>query len=125
MPPFLVVGHLEAWLTQLGSHYAPYAEPLWEAGVRTIQELSNASASTLRQAGVQLDLHLDNIKATAARQGVCWEMRKGKIPGLSPSSHMADLGWAWLQVIAHGMRPWTPASVHKSCLGFAECSRPE
>ena len=91
MSPFLDAGDLEAWLTQLGSHYVPYTEPLWEAGVRTIQELSNASASTLRQAGVQLDLHLDNIKATAAQQGVCWEMRKGKIPGLSPSSHMLTL----------------------------------
>jgi hypothetical protein len=77
MLTFFVAGDLEAWLTQLGSHYARYAEPLWEVGVRNIQELSNASASTLRQAGVQSDVHIDNIKATAAQQGVCCN---GKIP---------------------------------------------
>ena len=98
---FSGAGDLEAWLTQLGSHYACYAEPLWDAGVRTVQELSNASASTLRQAGVQLDVHLDNIKSTAAQQGVYWGKCKGKIPGLSPSSHMAEHGQTWLQVIAH------------------------
>ena len=71
LAPFVVADDLAAWLTQLGSHYAPYAAPLWAYGVRTIQELSNASAATLKQAGVPSDLHIDNIRATAAQQGVC------------------------------------------------------
>ena len=70
---FAVVDDLAAWLTLLGPHYALYAAPLWNYGVRTIQELSNASAETLKQAGVSLNLHVDNIRAAAAQQGVHWE----------------------------------------------------
>ena len=102
LPPFVVADDLAAWLTQLGSHYAPYAAPLWTYGVRTIQELSNASAATLKQAGVQSDLHIDNIRATAAQQGVCWrEFRARSQEARHRLSHMAVHGRTWMH-IAHG-----------------------
>ena len=113
LPPFVVADDLAAWLTQLGSHYAPYAAPLWTYGVRTIQELSNASAATLKQAGVQSDLHIDNIRATAAQQGVCVRGVQGKVSG--GSSPTISHGCTWPHMDAHCTRPHMPHGMRPQC----------
>lgn len=66
---------LRVYLSRLGTLYSQYAQKLWEYGVRSSLELANASVATLRKAGVQNDLHLDNIKATAAK-GACTRERQ-------------------------------------------------
>lgn len=58
---------LAAYLERLGPLYAEYTASLWDAGVRTSAELAHASLDTLRKCGIKSDLHLDNIKATAAK----------------------------------------------------------
>ncbi|GAX78663.1 hypothetical protein CEUSTIGMA_g6101.t1 [Chlamydomonas eustigma] len=56
---------LALFLTRLGPHYLQYSRKLWTLGVRTAQELANATPITLKRAGVLSDLHIDNIRATA------------------------------------------------------------
>ncbi len=66
MRVFKNLNELSGFLRDLGPQYTQYASKLWNYGVRSLQELMNASPSTLKKAGVANDLHIDNIKASAA-----------------------------------------------------------
>ena len=61
----LTIEDLRRFLTSLGSLYPQYMEKLWNADVGSLRELANASAATLHKAGVNSDLRIDNIKASA------------------------------------------------------------
>jgi hypothetical protein len=65
MQAFCSESDLDKYLQRLGSHYSRYAKPLWEFGVRSAAELANASSATLKKAGIDNDLHLENVKGTA------------------------------------------------------------
>ena len=62
------VTELAAFLDNLDPEYAKYANALWQEGIRTPQQLSNASKHILLSAGV-LELHVDGIKASAYGTG--------------------------------------------------------
>ena len=78
---FVDVSDLSSWLqNQCGSHYATYASPLWDYGVRTVEELAHAGPSTLKEAGITSALHIDNVKATAEGEvAVCYVLMGRKM----------------------------------------------
>ncbi|KAL3137620.1 hypothetical protein ABBQ38_004897 [Trebouxia sp. C0009 RCD-2024] len=59
---------LAAFLGKLDPDYAQYAPMLWQKGIRTPQQLSNAREQILLSAGLP-ELHIDDIQARADGAG--------------------------------------------------------
>ena len=59
---------LAAFLGKLDQDYAQYAAALWQAGIKTSRQLSNAREHILLSAGLP-ELHIDDIKASADDAG--------------------------------------------------------
>lgn len=54
---------LQAW----NAEYGQYAARLWQKGVRSFAQLANARDSTYHSAGVELEFHIDDLRAKAGR----------------------------------------------------------
>lgn len=59
---------LSAFLGKLDQDYAQYAAVLWQTGIRTSRQLSDASKHILLSAGLR-ELHVADIKARASGTG--------------------------------------------------------
>lgn len=59
---------LAAFLGKLDQDYARYAAALWQTGIRTSRQFSNASKHILLSADLP-KLHKDDIKASAGHAG--------------------------------------------------------
>lgn len=66
---FRSVEDLQLYLAAIDVKYATYAQPIWDKGVTTAQELASASVDTLGKCGVKNEVHAECIKGAARRAG--------------------------------------------------------
>ncbi|KAL3147072.1 hypothetical protein ABBQ38_015035 [Trebouxia sp. C0009 RCD-2024] len=69
------VAELVAFLGKLDPDYAQYAAALWQKGVRTSRQLSNASQRILLFAGLP-ELHVDDIQASCRSELCCFHSKR-------------------------------------------------
>ena len=68
MARFASEAELETFLGRLDPDYSQFASTLWQQGVRTARQLTNATKPLLLSCGLP-ELYIDDIKATAEQTG--------------------------------------------------------
>ena len=68
MARFASEAELETFLGRLDADYSRFASALWQKGVRTAHQLTNAREPILLSCGLP-ELYIDDIKARADRTG--------------------------------------------------------
>ena len=93
MTRFAVKADLEEFLNAIDPRYGSYADKLWDNGVASSSELANATVDLLRQSGVNMPLHAQNIIVQAAKgERQEWMCGEGmEIHESTPNAHAGPM----------------------------------